>query len=54
MEGRTRKAGHSLGGNLKGAGAGHPYVPKDKLAGKKAGLAEQGAFAGTRRNKENF
>ncbi|KAK4810447.1 LOW QUALITY PROTEIN: hypothetical protein QYF61_004227, partial [Mycteria americana] len=41
-------------GNPKGAGAGRPYVPKDKLVGKKTGLAEQGAFAGTQEKKESL
>jgi len=34
-------------GNLKGAEAGCPYVPKDQSVGKKTGLAEQRALAGT-------
>jgi len=33
-------------GNLTGTGAGWPHVPKDKLSGKKTGLAEQRALSG--------
>ena len=40
--------------NLQGAGAGCPYVPKDELAGKKAGLAEQRTLAGTQEKKREF
>ena len=40
-------------GNLKGAGAGRPHVLKDELAGKKTGLAEQRALAGTQEKKES-
>jgi len=38
---------HMSMGNLKGAEAGCPYVPKDQSVGKKTGLAEQRALAGT-------
>ncbi|GAB0180778.1 hypothetical protein GRJ2_000543100 [Grus japonensis] len=41
-------------GNLKGAGAGCPHVPKDKPAGKKTGLAEQRALAGTRKKRRVY
>jgi len=41
-------------GTLKGTGAGHPHVPKDKPTGKKAGLAEQGALSGTQEKKESL
>jgi len=41
-------------GSLKDAGAGHPHVLKDKLVGKKTGLAEQRAMAGTQEKKESL
>jgi len=41
-------------GNVKGAGAGHAHVPKDKMVGKTTGLAEQGALAGTQEEKGEF
>ncbi|KAK4812034.1 hypothetical protein QYF61_026172 [Mycteria americana] len=41
-------------GNLKGAGAGRPHVPKDKPAGKKTGLAEQRALAGTQEKRRVY
>lgn len=39
-------------GNLKGVGAGCPFVPKDELMGKKTSLVDQGTFAGTLGKKE--
>ncbi|KAK4832250.1 hypothetical protein QYF61_021602 [Mycteria americana] len=39
-------------GNLKGAGAGCPHVPKDEQVGKKTGLAEQSTLAGSRGKKK--
>jgi len=39
------------GGNPKCAGAGHPHVPKDELAGKKTILAEQRSLSGTQENR---
>ena len=41
-------------GSLQGIGAGRPYVLKDELVGKKTGLAEQRALAGTREKKESL
>jgi len=41
-------------GNLKGAGAGHPHVPKDKLAEKMISLTEQIALAGTQEKIESL
>ncbi|GAB0209002.1 hypothetical protein GRJ2_003365900 [Grus japonensis] len=41
-------------GNLKGAGAGCPHVLKDEPAGKKTGLGEQRALAGTQEKKESL
>jgi len=40
--------------NLKGAGAGCPRVPKDKLVEKKSGLSEQKALAGTQEKKDSL
>lgn len=45
-EGTGRKEIHEKG-NLKDAGKGCPYMPKDKSVGKKAGLAEHGVFTRT-------
>jgi len=42
------------GESLKGTGAGRPHVPQDKLVGKAAGLAEQGALAGTQEKKDGL
>jgi len=41
-------------GSFKNTGAGHPHVLKDKPAGKKTGLAEQRALAGTPLKKGEF
>jgi len=41
-------------GNLKDAGPGHPLVPKDELAGKKTGLTENKALAGTRKKERSL
>jgi len=41
-------------GDLKGAGAGHHYVLEDELVGRRMGLAEEGALAGSREKKESL
>jgi len=41
-------------GNLKGAGAGHSYLLKGELAGKKTGLAEWRALSESQENKESL
>jgi len=41
-------------GNLKGSGAGHPHVPKDKPVGKMTRLAEQRTLAGAQEKKESL
>lgn len=48
------KVGILQEGNPKGARAACPHVPKDKLVGKKTGLAEQRVLAGSQGKKIEF